>query len=59
MITLDRQIRCVTREIVMRKRVYPKFVQSGSMTPDNAAEEIAAMEAVLETLKAQESGNDL
>jgi hypothetical protein len=50
MITLDRQIACVRREIALRERVYPKFVSGGRMKQAAADDEIAAMKAVLETL---------
>ena len=49
--TLDEQIRCVGREIGLRKNVYPKFIASKRMTQADADREIAAMEAVYETLK--------
>jgi hypothetical protein len=44
------QIACVRREIAMRERVYPKWVNAGRMKADAAEREIAAMRAVLETL---------
>ena len=44
------QIKCVEREIAMRKRVYPRFVKNGKMTQQEADAELAAMEAVLKTL---------
>jgi hypothetical protein len=50
-ITLEDQKKCVQREIGMRKRVYPSWTLSGKMHPDKAEYEIAAMEAVLETLQ--------
>lgn len=53
-VALDRQIACVQREISMRRKVYPRWVQCGRMKQDQATREIAAMEAVLETLKALE-----
>lgn len=49
--TIDEQITCVMREINMRRRVYPKWVANGRMTKENADREIAAMAAVLDTLK--------
>ena len=49
--TLDDQIRCVGREIGLRRNVYPKFFASGRITQEKAVHEIAAMEAVYETLK--------
>lgn len=51
-ISLDEQIKCVGRELGMRRNVYPKFIQSGRMTEEKAMREIHAMEAVYETLKA-------
>ena len=49
--TLDDQIRCVGREIGLRRNVYPKFLASGRITQEKADYEMAAMEAVYETLK--------
>lgn len=54
MIQLPEQIAAVKREIAMRQRAYPGFVQRGSMTQAKADHEIAAMEAVLATLEAVE-----
>lgn len=50
-VTLEQQIKCVTREIGMRKRVYPRWVSTGRMKKEEMEREIAAMEAVLATLK--------
>jgi hypothetical protein len=50
-VRLEQQIACVLREIAMRERVYPNWVRSGRMKQDKADHEIAAMRAVLETLK--------
>lgn len=52
--TLARQIQCVAREIALRRAVYPKFIASGRMKQDRADDEIATMEAVIETLKGLE-----
>lgn len=49
-VSLDRQIDCVRREIAMRKRAYPRWVEAGRMTQQKADDEIAVMEAVLSTL---------
>jgi hypothetical protein len=43
-------LRCVNREINMRTKVYPKWVERGSMTQKKADEEIATMKAVRDTL---------
>ena len=48
--TLDEQIASVQREIVMRNRVYKRWVADGRMTQDQASHEIACMEEVLRTL---------
>lgn len=49
-VSMTAQIKCVEREIAMRKRVYPRFVKNGKMTQQEADAELAAMEAVLKTL---------
>ena len=51
MITIDEQIKAVEREISMRRRVYPRWVENKRMSREKADKEIATMEAVLETLK--------
>ena len=50
-ITLGMQISAVEREIAMRRQVYPKLVGQGKMKQATADLQIAAMEAVLATLK--------
>jgi hypothetical protein len=52
LIDLPKQIACVEREISFRERVYARWVAAGKMKQDKADYEIAAMRAVLETLKA-------
>lgn len=54
---LNEQIKAVHREIAMRKAVYPKRIDLGKMKPEAAEHEIAAMQAVLETL--QDRQNEL
>lgn len=44
-------VACVTREIKMRERVYPTWVQRGRMTSPKALAEIATMKAVLAVLE--------
>lgn len=53
-VTLGDQIRCVERELKLRKGAYPRWVGDGRMTSGRAAEEIRRMEAVLATLQALE-----
>jgi signal recognition particle subunit SEC65 len=50
--TLDQQIACVRREIALRKRVYPRWVESGRMKKETADREIDCMQAVHDTLAA-------
>lgn len=50
-IPLEVQIACVEREIVMRKRAYPRWVANGTMTQGKADREIEQMAAVLKTLQ--------
>ena len=38
---------CLERELRMRRRVYPRFVQTGKLTQAEADREIAVMEAIL------------
>lgn len=49
--SLAEQISCVQREIQMRQRVYPRRVAAKAMSQRQADRELAAMEAVLETLR--------
>jgi hypothetical protein len=55
-VTLDQQIACVERELRYRRRVYPRVVQNEAMTQEEADHQIAAMEAVLKTLKSLQQG---
>ena len=50
-VTLERQLKCVAREIAMRRNVFRKRIARGDMRQDEAGEEIAAMEAVYATLQ--------
>lgn len=45
------QIKCVARELALRKNVYRKRVAARSMDQEHADQELAAMESVMETLK--------
>lgn len=47
---LDRQIACLRREIALRKNVYPGWVRSKRMKPDDAKLEIEAMQAAHDNL---------
>jgi hypothetical protein len=50
-VSLADQIRCVGREIGMRRGVYRTWIASGRMKQETADAELAAMEAVYQTLK--------
>ena len=49
-VPLPDQIACVLREIAMRQRLYPQWVEAGKMKQDRADREIEAMRAVLDNL---------
>lgn len=40
------KLAALQREVAMRKRVYPRWVESGRMTKAKAEREIAVMEAI-------------
>lgn len=50
-ITIDEQIAEVKREIAMRNKVYPKWIESGSLTKPKADFQILVMETVLISLQ--------
>ncbi len=50
-IPLGEQIKCVKREIAMRARLYPQWVEQGRLIASKADAEISAMKAVLATLE--------
>lgn len=47
MIGYDQKRACLGRELKMRRRVYPRWVEAGRMSQAKADEEIATMEAIL------------
>lgn len=49
--TLKDQIACVERELAFRRRCYPNWIEQKKIKADQAAREIARMEAVLATLE--------
>ena len=48
---LSEQIKCVIREIGLRKRVYPNWIAANRMKAIEAERQILIMEDVLDTLK--------
>ncbi len=49
-VSKTQMIRCIEREIAMRRKVYPRWVEAGRMRQETADEEIRVMEAVREAL---------
>jgi len=50
-ITIDEQLAEVKRELAMRNKVYPKWIESGSLPKQKADFQILVMEAVLISLQ--------
>jgi hypothetical protein len=50
-VSIPDQIKCARRELAMRERVYPRWVQDGRMKQDAADREMAAMAAIVKTLE--------
>ncbi len=50
-VTIDEQINEVKREIAMRNKVYPRWIEAGSMKKSKADFQILVMEAVLISLQ--------
>lgn len=50
-IDIEAQIASVEREITMRERAYPRWVDQRRMTAKTAERELACMRAVLATLR--------
>jgi len=48
--TIDDQIACLRRELALRERNYPGWVDSGRMSAATSRVEIARMRAALDTL---------
>lgn len=41
------KIACLTREVAMRERVYPRWIEKGNMTQEKADHELAVMKDIL------------
>lgn len=54
-IPLVQQIASAKRELAMRERVYPKWVEARKMTEAAASHEIECMRAIVATLEAQQT----
>lgn len=52
-ITTKDKVEAAEREVAMRKRVYPRWVELGLMNPGRAALQIQIMEAIAADYRAQ------
>jgi hypothetical protein len=50
------KLECVKRELIMRKKVYPRWVEQGKMTLTKADHEIAVMASIVEDYLADVEG---
>jgi hypothetical protein len=50
-VPLHEQVAAAEREVRMRQRVYPGWIAKGRMKSDAADREIAAMQAIVRTLR--------
>lgn len=50
-ITAADMLACAEREVKMRKRVYPRWVEDGRMSEGTAAHQLACMEEIVKTLR--------
>jgi len=55
--SIDAQIACAEREVVMRRQVYPRRVAAKKMSEHTATYEIRTMEAIVETLRELKNAN--
>jgi hypothetical protein len=52
--SIDELCACARREVAQRKRVYPRLVQAGKMSQEEAAAQIAMMNAITDLLESQQ-----
>jgi hypothetical protein len=55
--TDQEKLRCLEREIEMRRKVYPNRIRQGLMSPSHAEHEIACMEAIAAEYRARIQGD--
>lgn len=51
MVSIAEQLQCARRELEMRRRIYPSWVQRGKMKQDKADHEMQAMQAIVDSLE--------
>lgn len=56
--SLDQKISCLSRELTMRRRVYPSLVDKGQMMQEKATLEIGVMEEILAEYQAQKAASE-
>lgn len=49
--TFDQQLAEIDRELAMRKRLYPQWVERGTLRQDTADRQVAILQAVRETVR--------
>lgn len=52
--SVERKLKCLDREIGMRKALYPSFVRRGKLSLESAEEEIAVLQNIRDDYAAQE-----
>ena len=52
-ISLTEKVNCLERELLMRRRVYPRLIQQSKLTQSEADFEISIMQAILNDYKQQ------
>jgi hypothetical protein len=50
-VTIADQLKCARRELALRQRAYPRWIDNGRMSRDEADREIEAMSAIVATLQ--------
>jgi len=58
-ITPEDKYRCATREVQMRRKVYPRWIKDGRMYETDARREIEIMSAIAEDYRRLERQGDL
>lgn len=51
--SVERKLKCLDREIGMRKALYPSFVRRGKLSLESAEEEIAVLQNIRDDYAAQ------
>ncbi len=56
---IDDLVECVNRELKLRKRVYPRWIDDGRMTQKKSDHEIRCMAAILALLQREQQKEQL